>query len=465
MISQPKHFHFIGICGTAMGSVAAGLKAQGFTVTGSDENVYPPMSTFLEQSGVTIIEGHAAGNVPESADIIVIGNAMKRGNPEVEAVLNRKLRYLSLPETLKTYFLHGKHNLVVTGTHGKTSTSALLAHVLCEAGLDPGYMIGGIAENLGRGANLNDSRHYVIEGDEYDTAFFDKRSKFLHYLPEVLIINNIEFDHADIFPDLEAILTSFRHLLRIVPTEGCVLVNADCPNCQQIAGDCPAPLLEVGFSENAAQRITDVDYSPDGSAFKLLGHEFQIPQIGEYNVRNAAMAATAASFYNVPEAKIAAALFSFKGVKRRQQLRGEAAGVRVIDDFGHHPSAIKQTIAATRHRYPGSRIWAIFEPRSNSTRRNVFQQSLPDALGTADGVLLAEISRLEQIPEAERLDPEKLLADIASHDIPAFFEAGVDAIIERYLEHSRSGDTVIVFSNGGFDNIHERLLNALHSKA
>ncbi len=444
-----------------MGSVAAALKARGFRVTGSDENVYPPMSTFLASSGVVVREGYRAENVPDDADVIVIGNAMKRGNPEVEAVLNRKLNYLSLPEVLKMFFLRGRHNLVVTGTHGKTTTSALLAHTLRVGGLDPGFMIGGIAENLGCGALLNDSKHYVIEGDEYDTAFFDKRSKFLHYLPELLIINNIEFDHADIFPDLGAILTSFKHLLRIVPGEGCVLVNGDDPNCLALAEESPAPFLEVGFSPNAAHQISGVSYGADGSRFRLLDHEFRIPQIGEFNVRNAAMAAVAARFYGVETEVVAEALACFAGVKRRQQVRGVAGGVTVVDDFGHHPTAIRQTIGAMRHKFPGARVWAVFEPRSNSTRRNVFQDSLPEALSKADGVLLTKIARLDQIPPAQRLDPERLRHDIEAHGIPAYFEEDASAIIERLIPLVQPGDVVIIFSNGGFDNIHERLIEAL----
>lgn len=458
---KASRIHFIGVCGTAMGSVAAAMKARGYTVTGSDEGVYPPMSEFLESSGVEVTEGFDERNVPANAEVIVIGNAMKRGNPEVETVLNRKLRYLSLPEALKTYFLHGRHNMVVTGTHGKTTASALLAHTLRTGGLDPGFMIGGIAENLGRGAYLSDSKYYVIEGDEYDTAFFDKRSKFLHYLPELVIINNIEFDHADIFPDLEAIMTSFRHLLRIVPGEGVVLANADDPNCAKLAEDCPAPFLEVGFSENAAHVIRDAAYGPDGSVFTLFDRTFRIPQVGEFNVRNAAMAAVAASFYGVEDEAIAEALATFQGVKRRQQIRGVAGGVTVIDDFGHHPTAIRQTITATRHRFPGARIWAVFEPRSNSTRRNVFQESLPGALGCADGVLLTRVARLDQIPPEQRLDPVRLQGDLEKLGTESYFEEDASAVIARLVPLLRPEDVVVIFSNGGFDNIHERLLEAL----
>src|SRR2546427_10015300 len=407
--SAPQKFHFVGICGTAMGSVAAALQERGFKVTGSDENVYPPMSHFLEEKGIKLHQGYGKENIPSDADVVVIGNAMKRGNPEVEAVLNRKLFYLSLPEVLTNYFLPGRHTLVVTGTHGKTTTTSLLAWIMEKAGRKPGYLIAGLPKNFGQGARLNDSKYFVIEGDEYDTAFFDKRSKFIHYLPELVIVNNIEFDHADIFRNLDEITLSFRRLLNIVPQNGMVLLNGDDPNCVEVAKDCLAQMIEVGFSENCAQRIRDVVYSSTGSRFQLGDDVFEISLIGEFNVRNAAMAATAARFYRVPKTKIDKALRSFLGIARRQEVRGEARGVKVIDDFGHHPTAIAQTLQALRHRYPGQRIWAIFEPRSNTTRRAVFQQQLPDALKLADGVFISEVAKLEQIPEEERLNPQAVV--------------------------------------------------------
>src|ERR1700681_64243 len=282
-----------------MGSVAAALRERGFTVTGSDENIYPPMSTFLESKGIALHQGYRPENIPADAEIIVIGNAMVRGNPEVEAVLNRKLYYASLPEVLKQFFLRGRHNLVVTGTHGKTTTTALVAWIMTVAKLDPSYVIGGIPKNLGQGARFNDSKYFVIEGDEYDTAFFDKRSKFIHYLPELLILNNIEFDHADIFPDIDAIKTSFRQLINIVPQNGMLLLNGDDPNCVEVARKSLAPIVEVGFSENCARQIRDVSYSSEGSQFSLEEERFDLPLIGEFNVRNAAMAVSAAKFYQV----------------------------------------------------------------------------------------------------------------------------------------------------------------------
>jgi UDP-N-acetylmuramate: L-alanyl-gamma-D-glutamyl-meso-diaminopimelate ligase len=460
-MNNPRHFHFIGICGTAMGSVAAALQERGFTVTGSDEKVYPPMSTFLAERGVKIREGYRPENIPAEADLIVVGNAISRGNAEVEAVLNRKLAYLSLPETLKLFFLRGRHNLVVTGTHGKTTTTSLLTWILREADLDPAFLIGGIPKNLGQGCSLHESKFTVLEGDEYDTAFFDKRSKFLHYLPELVIVNNIEFDHADIFEDLDAIKLSFRRLLNVVPSEGMVLINADDPNCVDAARDCRAQLVEVGFSPNAARHIRDVKYHTSGTEFTLLDHSFHTPLIGEYNVRNCAMAISAAHFYGVPLATIAKAIASFAGIKRRQEVRGTVRGITVIDDFGHHPTAIRETLRGLRHQYPKRRIWALFEPRSNTTRRAVFQHDLPKALAEADGVILAQVARMDQLKADERLDPERVVADIAAAGRPAYYEPGVDEIIQRLKPLAHEGDVIAILSNGGFGGIHERLLKEL----
>jgi UDP-N-acetylmuramate: L-alanyl-gamma-D-glutamyl-meso-diaminopimelate ligase len=447
-----------------MGSVAAALQERGFKVTGSDENVYPPMSIFLEKRRIALKEGYRAENIPTAADVVVIGNAIRRGNPEVEAVLSRKLLYLSLPEVLRNYFLRGRHNLVVTGTHGKTTTTALLAWIMEKAGRKPGYLIGGLQKNLGQGARLNDSKYFVIEGDEYDSAFFDKRSKFIHYLPELLIVNNIEFDHADIFNNLAEIKLSFRRLLNIVPQNGMVLLNGDDPSCVEVAKDCLAPMIEVGFSKNCAQRIREVAYSAAGSRFKLGEDVFEIPLIGEFNVRNAAMAAIAARFYDVPKTKIDSAFKTFSGIARRQEVRGEAGGVKVIDDFGHHPTAITHTLQALRQRYRGHRLWAVFEPRSNTTRRAVFQQQLPDALKLADGVLMAQVAKLEQIPEKERLNPKAVVDSIAKAGRPAFYEKDAVAIVDRIVPMLRTKDVVVVFSNGGFDNIHEKLLARLRTR-
>ena len=459
-----RHLHFIGICGTAMGAVAAALREQGFIVTGSDAGVYPPMSTFLEERGIPIASPFRPENIPAEADLIVVGNAISRGNPELEAVLNRRLRYISLPEALRQFFLSGRHNAVVSGTHGNTTTSSLLTWILQCAGLAPAYLIGGIAHNLGQGCSLHTSSHVVLEGDEYDTAFFDKRSKFLHYLPELVIINNLEFDHADIFRDLEDIQTSFRRLVLLVPQNGAVFVNADEPNALAVTTLSRAPVFTVGFGENASHRILHPRYGK-GAQFSFMNLEFELQIPGEFNVRNAAMAIAAALFYGVAPADIQKAVASFEGVRRRQEVRGTVRGITIIDDFGHHPTALQQTLRALRHQYPGRRLWAVFEPRSNTTRRAVFQKSLPEALAEADGVLLSQVARLEQLPEDNRLDPQQVVADIAALGKPAFYEAGVPEILTRLGDLAKEGDVIAIFSNGGFDNIHKRLLETLSQPA
>lgn len=464
MTSATRRIHFLGICGTAMGAVASGMKEQGWAVSGSDCQAYPPMSDFLASQGIEVFSGFHPENLPGEESLIVVGNAISRGNPELEAVLNRKLRYASLPEVLRTHFLRGRHNVVITGTHGKTTTTSMTAWILEYAGKNPSYLIGGIPANFGRGACLRDpgtSRHFVIEGDEYDTAFFDKRSKFLHYLPELVVVNNIEFDHADIFENLEAVKLSFRRLLNIVPTEGMVLVNADDPACLEIARTCPAPIVEVGFSRNAGHRILDPWQRGGRSGFTLFGEAFEIPMPGEFNIRNAAMAASAARFYGVPAAAIREALLQFKGIKRRQEVRGVVGGITVIDDFGHHPTAIRQALQGLATQYAGARLWALFEPRSNTTRRAVFQEEFPKAFAAAHGVVIGEVNRACELAPGEGLDAERLVADLQKSGKSAFHESSADRIIEKLRPQLREGDILVVLSNGAFDGLHAKLLTAL----
>ncbi|MEZ5329731.1 MAG: UDP-N-acetylmuramate:L-alanyl-gamma-D-glutamyl-meso-diaminopimelate ligase [Verrucomicrobiales bacterium] len=459
--SGPRRFHFIGICGTAMGAVAGAMKRRGYEVTGSDANVYPPMSTYLESTGIKLSSGYDAANIPADTDVIVVGNAISRGNPEAEQALRSKALYISMPEILKQYFLRGKRNLVVTGTHGKTTTTTLLTWILKNAGADPGYLIGGIPKNFDGGANFTDSDFVVLEGDEYDTAFFDKRSKFLHYLPEVAIINNIEFDHADIYDNLDQILLTFSRLLRIVPDNGCIFANGDDANCRKVVSNSPSPVVTVGLGESCDLRITDIRYSAEGSHFKLGGTDFLVPMDGEFNVRNAAMAIAAARFAGFDDATIRSGLESFAGIARRQEVRGEVRGIKIIDDFGHHPTAILQAAEALKRRYPEGRLWAVFEPRSNTTRRAIFQQDLVDALAEADGAIVAAVPDPAKFAPEDRLNPEQLVADVTARGTECYFEDGVDAIIDRLKPLVREGDTIVVFSNGGFDGIHGKLLERL----
>jgi UDP-N-acetylmuramate: L-alanyl-gamma-D-glutamyl-meso-diaminopimelate ligase len=457
---EQTRFHFTGICGTAMGAVAAAMKDRGFTVTGSDTGVYPPMSEFLKSRGIPVTEGYRENNIPPDADVVVIGNSISRGNPEAEAALDRKLVYRSLPEVLREFFLRGKRNLVVTGTHGKTTTSSMLAWLLRNAGRDPGYMIGGIPRNLGGGALFTDSPFTVLEGDEYDTAFFDKRSKFLHYLPECVVVNNIEFDHADIYSSLAEIQLSFRRLLNIVPRNGMAFVNGDDPVCLETAANAPCPVTTVGFGPDCGIRITDPDYGPEETSFSWNGTRLSIRMTGEFNVRNAAMAAAAASFAGLSHTEVRDGLASFEGVARRQEVRGEHMGVRVVDDFAHHPTAIRLSVASLRQRFPGAKLWVLFEPRSNTTRRAVFQKDLAECLALADAAIVADPPDMHKIPEHDRLDPAKLAADIRSLGSDGLFIPEVDEIVRHVRSHAKPGDVVAVLSNGGFGGIHAKLLAA-----
>ncbi len=461
-----KHVHFLGICGTAMGAVASAMARQGYTVTGTDANVYPPMSTFLKEEGIEIFQGYAAENIPENAELVVIGNAMSRGNAEVEAVLERRLRYMSLPETMKEHFLWGCRNYVVTGTHGKTTTTSMLAWLMEDNGLNPSYMIGGIARNLGRGGRFTDSPYCVLEGDEYDTAFFDKRSKFLHYLPEVVIINNIEMDHADIYENVEQIKLSFSRLLRVVPRNGIVFINADCKHCREVRALAARELrtvrtVSVGMGEDADLRITDMAHNDKGCSFTLEGESYTIPMVGDFNIRNAAMATCAARFAGLTPEQVRKSFESFKGVARRQETRGTVNGVTVVDDFAHHPTAIKEAVTGLRQKYPKSRLWAIFEPRSNTTRRSTFQHELAEALATADFAVLSPVENINKVKEEERLNESMLREEIADKGTDCYFAASVDDIVEHVVARVHPGDVLLVMSNGGFGGIHNKLLTAL----
>lgn len=458
-----KHLYFMGICGTAMGSVAAAFRDAGYRVTGSDTQVYDPMKSFLEGRGISILDGYKAENLPDDVDLFVIGNAQSRGNPEVEEVLRRKLHYVSMPELLREQVLRGKRNLVVTGTHGKTTTSSLLAWILEAAGRNPNFIIGGIPENLGQGARITGSDLTVLEGDEYDSAFFDKRSKFIHYLPELVIVNNLEFDHADIFENLHAVKKTFGHLVRLVPENGIVLLNGDDENALEVfAKQGHSPMKRVGIGADCEARISDIDYRANGTSFTLEGERYEMGMNGEYNVRNAAMAITAARFVGVAPDVIREAVAAFRSVKRRQEVRGiTERGITIVDDFGHHPTAIREAIAGMRKRFDGARLWAVFEPRSNTTRRRVFQEALPEALGQADGVCLAAVARADKLAEDERLDTDLLMKTLRDQGLPAFYEPDADAIVARLEIEARDGDVIIVFSNGGFGGIHEKLLQKL----
>lgn len=458
MFGAVRTVHFVGICGTAMASVAAAMSERGFAVSGSDQNVYPPMSAFLAEKKIPVLAGYAEENLRAKPDLVVIGNAISRGNPEAEAALEQKLRYCSLPELLREFFIRGKHSLVVTGTHGKTTTTSLLAWVFEHSGRNPSYLIGGIPNNFSQGARFTGSEFFIIEGDEYDTAFFDKRSKFVHYLPETVIINNIEFDHADIFENLGAIQLSFKRLINIVPRNGMLLANGDDENISPLLNVKHCPIRRFGLGANCELRATNLQLGAGESGFTVERREFRIPMTGELNVRNALAVVACARQYGISDAEIQAAFETFQGVKRRMEVRGVSGGVTVIDDFGHHPTAIRETMRALRVRFPGQRVWAVFEPRSNTTRRRVFQNEITDALGLADGVAVAQVARLEQLRPEERLEPERLIASLERAGKPAYYLPTADAIVEKLGGLVRSGEVICVFSNGGFGGIHDKLL-------
>lgn len=481
---EVKSIHFAGICGTAMASVAALLKERGYNITGSDDNVYPPMSTFLESRGIPILNGYRAENLDIAPDLIVIGNAMKRGNPEVERALEQRLNFCSLPEVVREFLLRGKHSIVVSGTHGKTTTTSLIAWLFTHAGLKPGFLVGGIPLNFGHGAAVGDGKHFIIEGDEYDTAFFDKRSKFVHYAPDTVVINNLEFDHADIFENVEAVKKAFRQLIAIVPRNGTIVANADDANVRDVLRKTFSRVVTFGLSENADVRATEISFSETGAEF-LIHHRdaegaedrqtksplpsaplrFKIPLAGEHNLRNALAAATVAILHGFTSQQIQSGFATFKGVKRRLEVRGEAGGVTVLDDFAHHPTAIAETLRAIRQRYPNRRVWALFEPRSNTTRRSCFQNELAEALGEADGVVIGKIDRLHELAHTERLNPELIVSALCARGKPAFYLSDAASIVNTLCPHLCEGDVVAVFSNGKFDDVHEKLLKALRCRA
>ncbi|MFM2293984.1 MAG: hypothetical protein RLZZ350_397 [Verrucomicrobiota bacterium] len=459
--SEIKSVHFTGIGGTAMASAAAAMKERGFEVTGSDSNVYEPMASFLASKQIAVMNGYLESNLAHQPDLVVIGNAISRGNAEAEYCLDHKLRYCSLAALLAEFFIRGKRSLVVAGTHGKTTTTSLLTWVFEHAGLNPSFLIGGIPANLGQGARFTDSEWFIIEGDEYDTAFFDKRSKFIHYQPEVAIINNLEFDHADIFENLDAVKKSFSHFIRLVPRNGLLLGNGDEANLTELLNVTHCPVKRFGLGEHNSVRATNMKLGPTASEFEIPSAKFHLNLVGELNVRNALAVVAAAKHCGLSNKQIQSAFDTFKGIKRRLEIKGIAGGITIIDDFGHHPTAIRETLKALRIKYPREKIWAVFEPRSNTTRRNVFQKELAESFADANAVIVAQVARLEQLFADERLNPEQLMADIAASGKTAAYLPDADAIVAHLAQKALGGDVVCVFSNGGFDGIHPKLLARL----
>ncbi|NOY76507.1 MAG: UDP-N-acetylmuramate:L-alanyl-gamma-D-glutamyl-meso-diaminopimelate ligase [Calditrichaeota bacterium] len=464
-----RSIHFIGICGTAMANVAVQLKKMGYRVTGSDENVYPPMSTFLQKNDISPAEGYRESNLDPAPDLVVIGNAISRGNPEAEAVLEKKYFYLSLPDVIREFFIRGKDSIVVSGTHGKTTTTSLLSWVLEVAQLKPSFLIGGIPRNFGKGMKIEDGPYFVIEGDEYDTAFFDKRSKFLHYLPEITIINNIEFDHADIFRSIEDIKLTFSRLINLIPRNGLLVINGDDPIVRELAQKSFAPVESFGFRSDVDWRIENLRPSREGISFSISRNdqavsEFYLPLTGHHSALNAAGVIIVAKHLNISNDTIQDAFNSFQGVKRRLEVKGILQDITIYDDFAHHPTAIRETLEGLVARFPEQRVWALFEPRTNTTRRNIFQKDFPLAFEKAHGVAIGKINRPHLLKDDEKLDREQIVAELKKMGKPAMYSDSVEEIIDWLLERVHPGDQILVMSNGSFDGIYDKLIKALEER-
>jgi UDP-N-acetylmuramate: L-alanyl-gamma-D-glutamyl-meso-diaminopimelate ligase len=469
-MAQPEHVHLIGICGTAMASLAGMLQQRGFRVTGSDAAAYPPMSDFLASLGIPVAQPFAVENLQPQPDLVVVGNALSRGNVEIEHILDERIPFCSLPEILHDEFLLGKEVLVVAGTHGKTTTTSMLSWIFQSAGLEPSFLIGGIAENFGSSFQLRAGKHFILEGDEYDTAFFDKGPKFMHYFPDAVILTSVEFDHADIYKDLDAVETAFKRLVNLVPRRGRIIAFDSGESIDRCLGKAFCPVERYGTSERATWRVTNLRLEPARSTWSLLRDgrpwaDFEFALGGEYNVWNAAAAAAMAASFGISKGEIAAALRTFKSVKRRLEVRATVQGITVIEDFAHHPTAIAGTLTALRSRYPSARVWAILEPRSNTLRRRVLQDDFARSLALADEVVVADVFKSEAIPEAERLDLARLAAQVQKNGKRARISPTADAIVELVAPEMRSGDVVAILSNGGFGGIYEKLpqrLRAMH---
>ena len=463
-----EHVHLIGIGGTGMASLAGLFHDAGCRVTGSDGPLYPPTSTILAAMGVAVHEGYDAKNLDPVPDLIVVGNAVSRGNPEAEQILDLRLPHLSMAAAIEKRFLTGRHVIVVAGTHGKTTTTAMLAWVLDHAGRAPGFLIGGSPQNFEAPYRIGTGPAFVIEGDEYDTAFFDKGPKFMHYRPDTALIGTVEFDHADIYRDEAEVRKVFRWLTNIVPRRGLIVRHEDCAATVDVTAHAQARVQGYGLASGSWRAIS-IQHRESGVSFRATrdGEHFAdvtLAVSGEYNVRNALAVMAAAAEQGLTPAEIQSGLATFSGVKRRMEVKGEAGGIVVIDDFAHHPTAIAETLRAVRQRYPGRRVWCVLEPRSGSLRRNVFQEKLAAAFDDADEIVLAEVFGADQLPPEERLDPARLVADIARRGRPARFLPGVDAIVAHLVAEARPEDVVAVLSNGGFGGIHGKLLAALLAK-
>ena len=461
-----KSIYLVAICGSGMTALAGMLKEQGYEVRGSDQNVYPPMSTFLEKMDIPVFDGYDESHLSPPPDLVVIGNSMSRGNPEVEAVLENKLPYISMPMALSEFFICGHYSCVVSGTHGKTTTSSLLAWMLESAGKDPSFFIGGIPENFGKGSKLGQGEVFVSEGDEYDSAFFDKGSKFLHYRPDLVILNNVEFDHADIFRDLEDVEVAFSRLINLIPRNGYLLSCWDDPVVRKLSSKTFSNLITFGLSEDADWRAVNISPEENGTSFDVLFKKekfgnFTMPVFGLHMVRNCLGVTAVCHILGLQAEEIRDGLASFKNVRRRLQYHGEARGIKVFDDFAHHPTEIKTTLEALRSRFPRRRLWAVFEPRTATSKRNIFQSRFVEALAVADNVILTPLYVPEKVPEGERLSVEKICQLLENQNTPSRVLPADEGMMSFLKENLRANDVVLFMSNGDFNQIPANLIKQI----
>ncbi|MBU4326481.1 MAG: UDP-N-acetylmuramate:L-alanyl-gamma-D-glutamyl-meso-diaminopimelate ligase [Proteobacteria bacterium] len=460
------HIHIMGICGTGMAALAGMLKASGYRVTGSDSGVYPPMSDFLEGQGIQAASGYGPQNLLPRPDLVIVGNVITRKNPEAHGLADAAIPYLSFPQALAHFFIRSRTSLVVAGTHGKTTTSSLLASALHRAGLDPSFMIGGIVREFDANFRLGNGPHFVVEGDEYDTAFFDKGSKFLHYRPNIAIITSVEFDHADIFADLDAIKSSFRKFVVKLPADGLIVAHLDDPNVAEVVADAPCEVQGYGFSPDLTWSLADVRAEQGMTRFQVHHQgepwaEMAVRMPGRHNCLNSLAVTAVLHRIGLAPEQINNALSRFGGVKRRQEVRGIEAGITVIDDFAHHPTAVRETLGALKDAYAGQRLVTIFEPRTNSSRRSIFQQDYVSAFDASDLILIRKPLPLANVPEADLFSSSQLASDLRARGLDARTFADTDTILDHLMTTLQKGDVVAILSNGGFDNIHSRLLEKL----
>jgi UDP-N-acetylmuramate: L-alanyl-gamma-D-glutamyl-meso-diaminopimelate ligase len=465
--SEIKNIYFLAIAGTAMASLAAMFKSLGFNVYGTDKDVYPPMSTFLKEQGIQFFEGFSPSHLDPEPDLVVVGNVISRGNPEIEVILERHLAHISLPDAIREFFLRGHRSIVVTGTHGKTTTTCLLAWIFEHAHRDPSFLVGGMPLNFNRGYQVGKGKDFIIEGDEYDSAFFDKVAKFLRYIPDIGVINHIEYDHADIYSSLDEIIVAFQRFVNLIPRNGLLVSCSDFERVKTISERAFCPIHDFGVDNSDSYWYADnVTGEISGTRFQLReqgndkGSVF-IPLLGKHNVRNALAAIAVARFANIEYDSIFSALETFKGIRKRMDFKGEKAGVKIFDDFGHHPTAIKETLLGLRNRVGSNKIWALFEPRSATTRRNVFQHALVEAFMEADAVLLAPVNQPEKAPAGKALSVNMIASDLCELGKDARAVKSTEQMIEILIQELAKGDIVITFSNGPFDGIHEKLLERL----